>query len=95
MLNILEGFAPEELRWGTSRGVHLMVEAKKLAVADRLSYLGDPRMVDNPLETLLSDAYAAERRRWKLAGILARQQPHVQLGARHRNVVHATDAIHD
>jgi len=40
-----------------------MVEAKKLAVADRLSYLGDPRMVDNPLETLLSKEFAARRRR--------------------------------
>jgi len=63
MLNILEGFAPEELRWGTARAIHLMVEAKKLAVADRLAYLGDPRTVDNPLETLLSKEFAARRRR--------------------------------
>jgi gamma-glutamyltranspeptidase/glutathione hydrolase len=63
MLNILEGFSPDELRWGTAQAIHLMVEAKKLAVADRLAYLGDPRMVDNPLETLLSKEFAARRRR--------------------------------
>jgi gamma-glutamyltranspeptidase / glutathione hydrolase len=62
MLNILEGFAPDELRWGTALAIHLMVEAKKLAVADRLAYLGDPRMVDNPLETVLSKEFAARRR---------------------------------
>jgi gamma-glutamyltranspeptidase/glutathione hydrolase len=62
MLNLLEGFSPEELRWGTPQAIHLMVEAKKLAVADRLAYLGDPRMVDNPLETLLSKEFATRRR---------------------------------
>lgn len=63
MLNILEGFSPEELRWGTARAIHLMVEAKKLAVADRLAYLGDPRAVKIPLEVLLSKEHAARRRR--------------------------------
>jgi len=63
MLNILEGFSSDELRWGTTRAVHLIVEAKKLAVADRLAYLGDPRMVDIPLEVLLSKEYAARRQR--------------------------------
>jgi gamma-glutamyltranspeptidase/glutathione hydrolase len=62
MLNILEGFAPADLRWGTARAVHLMVEAKKLAFADRLAYLGDPRFVASPVDTLLSKDYAARRR---------------------------------
>jgi len=62
MLKILEGFSPEELRWGTARATHLMVEAKKLAVADRNAYLGDPRVVDIPLDVLLSKDYAARRR---------------------------------
>ncbi len=62
MLNILEGFAPAQLRWGTTDAVHLMVEAKKLAFADRLAYLGDPRFHDNPMAVLLSKDYAARRR---------------------------------
>lgn len=62
VLNILEGFTPAQLRWGTPEAVHLMVEAKKLAFADRLAYLGDPRVIDNPITVLLSKDYAARRR---------------------------------
>ena len=62
MLNILEGYPPDQLRWGTADAVHLAVEAKKLAFADRLAYLGDPRFTDNPLDILLSKDYAARRR---------------------------------
>src|SRR4029077_21042264 len=42
---------------------HLMVEAKKLAFADRLAYVGDPRFVSNPMDRLLDKAYARDRRR--------------------------------
>jgi len=62
MLNILEGYPPDQLRWGTADAVHLAVEAKKLAFADRLAYLGDPRFTANPLDVLLSKDYAARRR---------------------------------
>jgi gamma-glutamyltranspeptidase/glutathione hydrolase len=61
ILNILEGFDPAP--WGTADGVHRAVEAKKLAYADRLGYLGDPRFVPDPLNRLLSKEYAAVRRR--------------------------------
>ncbi len=62
LLNILEGYPPDQLRWGTPDAVHLMVEAKKLAYADRLGYLGDPRFIDNPLAVMLLKEHAARRR---------------------------------
>jgi gamma-glutamyltranspeptidase/glutathione hydrolase len=42
--------------------VHTVVEAAKLAFADREAYYGDPDFVTVPLDTLLSDGYAADRR---------------------------------
>ncbi len=42
--------------------IHTVTEAMKLAFADREVYYGDPDFVDVPLEMLLSDAYAAQRR---------------------------------
>ena len=42
--------------------IHAMVEAKKLAFADRAAYLGDPDFVEVPVTRLLSKEYAAQRR---------------------------------
>jgi gamma-glutamyltranspeptidase/glutathione hydrolase len=42
--------------------VHTVVEAAKLAFADREAYYGDPDFVTVPMDTLLSDSYAADRR---------------------------------
>jgi gamma-glutamyltranspeptidase/glutathione hydrolase len=43
--------------------VHKVVEAAKLAFADREAYYGDPNFVKVPLDVLLSDPYNAERAR--------------------------------
>ncbi|KZL05400.1 putative gamma-glutamyltransferase YwrD [Pseudovibrio axinellae] len=41
--------------------IHTVIEAMKLAFADRETYYGDPAFCEVPLEQLLSDAYAAQR----------------------------------
>ncbi|KQR30105.1 gamma-glutamyltransferase [Rhizobium sp. Leaf155] len=43
--------------------VHTVVEAMKLAYADREVYYGDPDFAQVPVQTLLSDAYNDERRK--------------------------------
>ena len=43
--------------------VHTVIEAMKLAYADREAYYGDPDFAEIPMETLLSEDYAAERRK--------------------------------
>ena len=42
--------------------VHTVIEAQKLAYADREAFYGDPDFVKVPMETLLSDAYNNDRR---------------------------------
>lgn len=62
MLNLLEGFALGELPQNSAEAIHLMVEAKKIAYADRNRLAGDPHWIDWPLQELISKAYADERR---------------------------------
>jgi len=45
----------------TADTVHTLVEAKKLAFADRERYASDPRYFNAPLDELLSDGYTARR----------------------------------
>jgi gamma-glutamyltranspeptidase/glutathione hydrolase len=62
-LKILEGFNLKAMGHNSADYIHYVVEALKLAFADREAHIGDPRFVkDIPLDTLLSDAYAAHRR---------------------------------
>ena len=62
MLNVLEGFSPHELAAPTPANLHLMIEAMKLAYADRAEYLGDSDAVDVPVARLISKPYAEELR---------------------------------
>jgi gamma-glutamyltranspeptidase/glutathione hydrolase len=62
MLNILEGYDLHSLGFHSAMSVHLMVEAMRHAYIDRNANLGDPDFVHNPLDTLLSKAYAARIR---------------------------------
>lgn len=61
-LALLEGYDLAALGPNNPTAIHLMIEAKKLAYADRLAYAGDPRFVDTPVEQLISASYAARRR---------------------------------
>jgi gamma-glutamyltranspeptidase/glutathione hydrolase len=63
MLNILEAYDIGGMRHNSPEVIHLMVEAKKLAYADRNAYMGDPAFVESPLDELISKEFAAERRR--------------------------------
>ena len=62
MLNILEGYDLHELGYQSSAYLHLLLEAKKLAFADRDRYISDPAFVEIPVERLLSKVYAEEQR---------------------------------
>ncbi|HYT33425.1 MAG TPA: gamma-glutamyltransferase [Ktedonobacteraceae bacterium] len=62
MLNILEGFDLKSLGHQTAEYLHLLLEAKKLAFADRDRYVSDPAFVDVPVERLLSKSYAKQQR---------------------------------
>ena len=62
ILNILEGYDMAALGFHSAQSVHLMVEAMRHAYLDRNTFLGDPAFVHNPLDRLLSKAYAADIR---------------------------------
>jgi gamma-glutamyltranspeptidase / glutathione hydrolase len=63
MLNILEGFDIRSAGHNTADHLHLAIEAKKVAFADRAAYLADRAvMAGGVLQTLISKDYAAARR---------------------------------
>jgi len=63
MLNILEGYDLSSMGVGSADYLHVSTEAKKLAFEDRARFYADPDFYDAPLDTLLSEDYAAERRK--------------------------------
>jgi gamma-glutamyltranspeptidase/glutathione hydrolase len=68
MLNILEGSDVGRFGRESADYWHLLVEAKKLAYADRARYLADPDAVSVPVKALLSKEYgAAQARRIDMA----------------------------
>src|SRR5882724_9378869 len=62
-LNLLDGAELHKLGHNSAGYLHRLTEAVKLAFADREAYFGDPRLVDVPIDALLSPEYAALRRR--------------------------------
>jgi len=66
MLNILEGYDVGNLGYNSSAYSHLLLEAKKIAFADRDASIADPEFEDVPVDRFLSPAYA-ERCRSRIA----------------------------
>ncbi len=62
-LNILEPYDLGAMKLNSADYIHTMVEALKLAYADRDTYYGDPKFTKIPEERLLSKEYGAERRK--------------------------------
>ena len=62
MLQILEGYDFSDIEFGSAEHLHLFTEAKKLAFEDRAKYYADMDFFDVPVEDLLSEKYAADRR---------------------------------
>ena len=62
LLNIIGGTNLKSLGWHHPDALHLMVEAMKVAYADRSEHLGDPDFIKVPVQQLISPAYAKKRR---------------------------------
>jgi gamma-glutamyltranspeptidase/glutathione hydrolase len=62
MLKILEGFDLAAMGHNSAQYLHVQAEAKKLVFEDRARFYADMDFYEAPLERLLSDEYAAERR---------------------------------
>jgi gamma-glutamyltranspeptidase/glutathione hydrolase len=63
MLNIMERYPLKEWGFHSAKTLHVMIEAKKLAYADLIRYIGDPALSKLPVETLLSKTHGTERAR--------------------------------
>lgn len=61
-LNILEGYELTAMGWNTGEYIHHLVEALKLAFADRDAWYADPAFAEVPRQLLDKD-YAATRRK--------------------------------
>jgi gamma-glutamyltranspeptidase/glutathione hydrolase len=62
-LNLLEGYDLKKMGLNSPDYIHTTVEAIKLAMADRDTYLGDTDFIQVPFAGLLSKDYASDRRK--------------------------------
>ena len=63
MLNMMEQYPLGEYGLGSTKAMHVMIEAKKLAYADMLRYVADPKFSKVPTAAMLSKDNAKERTR--------------------------------
>jgi gamma-glutamyltranspeptidase / glutathione hydrolase len=62
-LRLLEGFDLKRMGHNSADYIHAVIEAEKLALADRDEYYGDPNFAKVPIQQLLSDRYTEMRRK--------------------------------
>lgn len=62
ILDVLSAYPLHSWGWHSAQSAHYVIEAERRAYADRNTYLGDPSFVKNPVDDLLSAAYAAKLR---------------------------------
>ncbi len=62
-LRLLEGFNLKKMSFNSADYIHTVIEAEKLALADRDEYYGDPNFAKVPMQQLLSDQYTEMRRK--------------------------------
>ena len=63
VLALLQGYDVPAMDTNGPEFIHLLVEATKIAYADREAWYADPDFADVPMKDLLSEAYNAERRK--------------------------------
>jgi gamma-glutamyltranspeptidase/glutathione hydrolase len=63
MLDLMEQFPLGRYGFHSVEALHVMIEAKKLAYADMLRHVGDPRFAETPVPAMLNKAYAHARAR--------------------------------
>jgi gamma-glutamyltranspeptidase/glutathione hydrolase len=61
-LRLLEAFDLKKMGFNSVDYIHTVIEAEKLALADRDEYYGDPNFAKVPMQQLLSDQYTKMRR---------------------------------
>jgi gamma-glutamyltranspeptidase/glutathione hydrolase len=61
MLNLMEAFPMASYGFHSAQSLHTMIEAKKLAYADLLRYVGDPQFSRIPVEQMLDKRLATQR----------------------------------
>ena len=62
-LKILEAYDLKSMGFGSTEYIHTFTEAKKLAFADRAKFYADQDFYKTPIDWLISEEYAAERRK--------------------------------
>jgi gamma-glutamyltranspeptidase/glutathione hydrolase len=61
MLNLMEQFPLSDYGQNSAKALHVEIEAKKIAYADMLQYVGDPKFAKVPVKEMTSKALAEKR----------------------------------